>query len=384
MSSRAERPGVLIVAASFDGRGGLQRSLHMLGEGLARRWPVTVLTWKAGGRTEREDRGPRLTIVRVPALAAWDRDHRPLTARVNTAFSVTTGLWGAVRLRHRWSAAYAHGLYPEGLVAALAGRALRRTYVLGTWLPGPLGNVARIERSPVARALKRALGGARAYVAESAEIAEELASAGFPRGRIELLPFGIPLHAFAPAGPAAREEARRRFGIEAPGVVAYHGRFDLRQKRLDLLLEAWRRAGLERWQLLLAGDGPDRSVVERLCDPIRPRPLLPGWLEDVRPVLAAADICVLPTNFEANGLAMVEGMACGLPGLVSDVTIYRGLRPDGVLLVPNEVEAWAQALLRLTGDEEERRKLGRRARAWVKERYDAEATVEAIESLLGV
>jgi len=382
MSSPDAGRGRLLVVANFDERGGLQRQLTWLATALVREGPVTVLTWRAGGEPFVESRAEGFNVVRVPSLASWDREHGTWVARANTAVSVVTALTAALALGGRWSTAYAAGLNPEGIVATLAARALGRRAVIGTWLPGPLGNVSRLERSPVAPLLKRVLARADAYVAESGEVADELAAAGFPRRSVHVVPNGVEL---PPGGSdaGARDEARRTLSLQAAnGVVVCCARLDLRQKRFDLLLEGWRRAALDGWVLLLVGEGPDRQEVERLAGGVDPRPRLLGWRDDLGTLLDAADYFVLPTNFEATGLVVLEAMARGRPGLVSAVRAFEHLRPSGVELVPNEAEAWAEALAALARDGRRREELGRAARAWVEPRYDIRRTQAAFGWLL--
>jgi glycosyltransferase involved in cell wall biosynthesis len=376
----ANAGGLLVVVANFDEDGGLQRMYRRRSTALAADRPVTVLTW---GRPHAAADGLQdVPVVRVPSLVSWNRDHaRPLAA-ANTAFSVATGLRAALRLRLRWRRVHAAGLNPEGVVAALAARALGRPYSLGAWLPGELGNVARLERSRLRRLLVRLLAAADAYLAENVEIERELVAAGFPSSRVHVVPAGVSLDRFLPANEQRRRAERRRLGFDGSRLVVSCVRFDLRQKRPDLLLEAWRLARLDGWRLVLVGDGPDRNRLEELADGIEPRPSFVGWQRDIRPFLAAADLFAFPTNFEGTGLALLEALACGLPAVVSARPPFARLRPEGALLAPNDPRSWADALIHLTSDELARRALAAGARSWVEQRYDERRSDDAVRSLL--
>lgn len=378
----AEPPGVLIVVANHDGEGGLQLKVADLARHQSHRRPVVVLTWAPTPLPSVRPDPTGAIVVRVPCLVSWSTDRDRVWASLNTAVSVVTAVTAAVACRRRWSVVYAAGLNPEGVVAAMAGRMLRRSYILDTWLPGPIGNVARLRRSPVAPFLLRLVGGAKAFVAETAEIAGELRACGLPSDRVLTVRQGVDLDHFHPVDVAARRRSALDLVGNATGVVAYCGRIDLRQKRLDLLLDAWEQADLEGWSLVLAGDGPDAGrIVSRGRAMTRP-PVHLGWRRDVAPVLAGADIYVLPTNFEATGRSVLEGMACGLPGLVSATSTYADLRPDGVVLVDNTAAAWAAALTALASDGARREHLGRRARAWVEVNGDVGAGRAVIDRLL--
>lgn len=343
---------------------------------------VTVLTWRGPGA------GPVLPppgvqVVRTRALVPWDRDRPTALGMANTAVSVVGAAVTALRLRRRWRRVHAAGLNPEGLVAALAARALRRPYSVGAWLPGELGNVARLERSPFRRLHMSLLGQTDFCLAENAEIEQELVGAGFSSGRIAIIPAGVSTERFAPAREERRLLARRRLGLDGSGgIVVSCGRFDLRQKRQDVLLEAWRLARPEGWRLVLIGDGPDREHIEALAGGIHPQPILAGWQDDIRPYLAAADLFAFPTNFEGTGLALMEALASGLPAIVSDRPPFARLRPAGAVLVPNDPRAWADALSGLMSDEPARRRLAGQGRGWVETSFDEHRFHDAMRSLL--
>ena len=241
-------PGVLIVAGSFAGKGGLQRRLSDLAGSLSAHHQVTVLTWMARARPRSELRPDGVRVVVVPSILDWGSDHHPVAAALNTLFSVTTGVTAALLLRSRWSVACAAGLQPEGTVAALAARGPRK-FVIMTWMAGRLGNAERLRRSVAARFVLRRIRRARWFIAETPDAAAELVELGLPPDRVRSLIVGVDLHRFRPRQHAVR--ARLRGGR----LAVYTGRFDLRHKRLDLLLEAWAAATLPGWRLVLAGAG---------------------------------------------------------------------------------------------------------------------------------
>jgi glycosyltransferase involved in cell wall biosynthesis len=380
----ADAGGLLLVVANFDEDGGLQRMYRRLSAALAAERRVTVLTWGRRGpaATDVLPEVPGVSVVRASSLASWNRDQPRGVAAANTAFSVATGLRAALLLRRRWTRVHGAGLNPDGLVAALAARALRRPYSVGAWLPGELGNVARLERSPFRPLHVSLLGRADAYLAENVEIERELVAAGFPSSRIHVVPAGVSTDRFKPADEQRRAAERRRLGFDGSGLVVSCGRFDLRQKRHDLLLEGWRLARLDGWRLVIIGDGPDRARIEGLARGIQPPPSFPGWQRDLRPFFAAADLFAFPTNFEGTGLALMEALASGLPAIVSASPPFARLRPDGAVLVPNDPRSWADALTRLASDEAGRRALAGRARSWVERSFDERRSHDAIRALL--
>jgi glycosyltransferase involved in cell wall biosynthesis len=352
--------GVLVVSTAWAGRGGLQRQLDELARRLGSDRRVIVLTWKPWARPRRSLHAGGVEVLTVPSLLPWDRDLPAGLALVNVIVSILTGVVGARTLARHWRVVCAVGLQPEASVAVLAAGPRRRV-VVRTWLVGPLGNVERMRRSLGAPLVRRALRQADAFVVETAEAGRELIGVGLAPTRVHVLALGVDLQRFRPRR-AERDDPRRP-------VVLFTGRFDLRQKRIDLLIEAWRRAELTGWQLWLAGAGPDEPEVRRRASGLTSVRVLP-W-QDTAGLLADAEVFVLPTDAETTALAALEGMACGVPGLISDLPgiAERGL--DGVRLVPNQVEAWTTALREMAAlDPARRRAEGQRARAWAERHAD--------------
>ena len=68
-------------------------------------------------------------------------------------------------------------------------------------------------------------------------------------------------------------------------------------------------------KLLLIGDGPDRSKVEKECreSPDAAHILFLGKLEAMEEILSIGDLFILPSETESFGLAALEAMACQVP-----------------------------------------------------------------------
>ena len=114
--------------------------------------------------------------------------------------------------------------------------------------------------------------------------------------------------------------------------------------------------------LLMVGDGPDRPDAEHearelgVGGDVR----FLGRLDAVAPVLAAADLFILPSQTESFGLAALEAMACGAPVLAARSGGLPEVITDGVegILEPaGSVEAMARRAVTLLRDRDAQQRM---------------------------
>ena len=185
-----------------------------------------------------------------------------------------------------------------------------------------------------------------------------------------------PLH-LSVKTPAGRLAQRELLGIPPSARVAvWHGRIDIRQKGLDILLEAWERL-CGRWtgqdpRLLLMGTGPDAPELRSLIAAAPSKNII--WndkfvhdAEVIQRCLSCADVYVFPSRWEGFPVSPIEAMACGLPVVASDASgipeIFERGEEHGGLVIPGcDAERLAESLGRVLGDIDLARKLGARGR----------------------
>ena len=97
-----------------------------------------------------------------------------------------------------------------------------------------------------------------------------------------------------------------------------------------------------------------------------------------------ADIVVVPSLSEAFGMATVEAMACGLPVVATDAGGLPEVVVDGetgLLVRRNDPRGLADALVRLAGDEQLRRRLGAAGRSRVEQLFSYDRIAVEVEEL---
>ena len=97
-----------------------------------------------------------------------------------------------------------------------------------------------------------------------------------------------------------------------------------------------------------------------------------GFVADTAPYYRAMDLMVLPTWREGFPNAVLEAAATGIPVVTTIATGSRdSVVPEvtGLLIPPGYPEAITEAVLKLLGNPDRRRRMGGAARAWVIEHY---------------
>lgn len=117
-----------------------------------------------------------------------------------------------------------------------------------------------------------------------------------------------------------RREVRAELHVNDAFLLLTVGRLSAVKNQpflLDVFAEIRRRT--QTAKLLIVGEGPMRSALERRADylGISDDVLLVGNRRDVPKLMQAADFFVLPSMYEGFGTAAVEAQAAGLPSLVS-------------------------------------------------------------------
>ncbi|MEW1641650.1 glycosyltransferase [Streptomyces sp. NPDC091219] len=177
----------------------------------------------------------------------------------------------------------------------------------------------------------------RSTVAVSPTVAERLRRWGVPGPRIEVVPNGIDLARFR-FDPVQRLRTRQRLGLpEGAYVIGGIGRLAA-GKRFDVLVRALAQLPDDYW-LLLVGGGTEENLLRRtahdygVADRVLftgERPYVPDGTPgpDLPSLTAAMDLLASPSPEEAFGLAVVEGLASGLPVLYASCPAIEDLPPQ--------------------------------------------------------
>ena len=138
--------------------------------------------------------------------------------------------------------------------------------------------------------------------------------------------------------------------------------------------------------LVMVGDGPDRHDAEQEARELGVEKDVQflGKIDNVAPLLAAADLFLLLTNAESFGLSALEALASGTPVIGTNV----GGLPEvvrsgetGVLCGVGDVDGMASAAIELLKDPQKWKAMSDRAAEDTRQRFSMDDVVQRYEAL---
>jgi teichuronic acid biosynthesis glycosyltransferase TuaC len=279
--------------------------------------------------------------VEDDGIPTWRRSGLVLVPRVPYRNALAWA-WGGLKLFARYVAengmpdlVHAHCMLNAGFVALAIKQRYGTPYIVTEQSTSfAQGTLRWWERDLV----RRVIAGADKCIAVSPQLAR-LLEAQYPGPRWGYLP--NPLGEAFLSGTAAPPDRRSA----APFVFLSVARMSA-EKGFARLIEAFAEAfgGAVDTRLHLAGDGPIRGELERLCAErgIAAQVDFLGNLSSaqVREAMIAADAFVLASDFETFGVVVIEALACGLPVIA---TASGGpdhlVTPENGLLIPTHDRA---------------------------------------------
>ena len=182
---------------------------------------------------------------------------------------------------------------------------------------------------------------------------------------------------------SARRDVRRELSLDDDAIVACAVSRLHPIKDLPVLFEAVARHPV---QLLVAGDGPERTALAAL---VRERSWegrihLLGRREDVPRLLAASDLFVSASLAESFGIALGEAIAMGLPFVATEVggvPELVGKDAQASLVPAGDLAALSSAIGTLLGDVDTARARAHAARNHVRGSFAVESVASALGSL---
>lgn len=323
-----------------------------------------VLFAPGTARLRVEQASPRMRVYWVPAspfpfyegyrIASFD--YRRLSAIlkrekpdiVHAHAPVPLGLQGLLWAKRHGvpSVVTYHTHFPDYLPHLLNGR-----------LPDFLRSISSYT---VRKFIKHVFGHVDAVTAPTQELCAELRSYGLRN--VVHLPNGVDFGKFC-SKPAHGRKFRAEHGIGDRKALLYVGRLSF-EKRLDVLLEAFRMAEKKDRVLVIVGSGPALPKLRELASALELKGVVfTGFVRDAGAAYLAGDVFASASDTETFGLTFVEAMHAGLPAIgVSRLGAREVITPEcGILVEPGDAAGMARAMDRLLSSPSLRGRMGREA-----------------------
>jgi glycosyltransferase involved in cell wall biosynthesis len=232
------------------------------------------------------------------------------------------------------------------------------------------------------------LNAADAVIGVSAHEMELMKETGYRARNVKIIPNGIDFSAFEPIPDGSL--FREKYDISGR-MILYAGRL-ASNKGLSHLIEAMPQVFSDHDYVTLALVGEDEGEGPRLKQRAKELGILDrikftGHIRDdniFRSAYSACDVFVLPSEYEAFGIVLLEAMACEKPCVATDVggvpeVLVNG--KTGILVEYGNPDALANAIIELLGDDEKSKTMGRAGRERVKNNFIWPKIVDKIEKL---
>jgi len=217
---------------------------------------------------------------------------------------------------------------------------------------------------PVLEAAKIIIATTKSYALTSPVLKDYLS-------KLKIVPNAVNVSLYPPA------RKKENYVLYAGRMLSYKGVESL----LFAMSEVQKSADLD---LVLVGDGYDRSRLEKMATQLSVRAKFPGRLERSMFIdtISRAEMLVLPTQnrLEAFGIVLLEAMACMTPVLAFDTPGVNEVAENGGM-VYSSTEELSKLISKLHGDEPLRVCLGKKGRKAVEENYSWKRVLDSMESV---
>jgi rhamnosyl/mannosyltransferase len=214
----------------------------------------------------------------------------------------------------------------------------------------------------------RFLRRAQRVIVGSQRLAETTTALRDSQDRVEVIPYGVDVDAWAPRPPRADE-----LRAQHPGpLLVLLGRL-VHYKGADVAIDAMRNVDAT---LVIVGDGPLRAELEERARDLRDRVVFAGEIADDERAAYyhAADVFIFPgtSRGESYGIVQVEAMATGTPSISTELgtgtSWVNQHGQTGLVVPPRDPRALADAINTLLADDALRARMASAAQLRVRER----------------
>lgn len=221
-----------------------------------------------------------------------------------------------------------------------------------------------------------------------------------PNDKMVVLPLGFDIDQFTDADGSKRKSFREEFNVQdhqvAIGIIGRLVAIKNHQQFLRGLKIAIDEVGEENIKAFIVGDGDARPEIEQLAtslgisfttekDENHDAPLVfTSWRNDVNRINSGLDIITLTSLNEGTPVALIEAQASNTPivstkvGGVEDIVIEN---ETALLCDVNDIDTFANHLIKLINDKELREKMSVKGYNFAKQEFDYSIMISRLSDL---
>lgn len=344
----------------------LSLAAQLVGKGVT----VTIVTSRFDNKWPRQELMEGVKVVRL---------FSPRIKVVGALFFLACLTGYLIKHRNHYSLIHTFQIGYTSSLSILMGAVLNKPSLLKLASSGRGGDIQRAQRTLWGRVFLYVAKKASRIVMVSKTVEQELMAETINPQKLCRISNGVDLKSYYKE--ENKGQTRNKLKIPDRKTVIYTGRLSP-EKGVDFLLRCFSKVITSTGcQLLIIADGPDKNHIMKridqlvLSDVIRVIPTV----DEIAPYLKAADLFVLPSQFEGLSNALLEAMACGLPVISTRVggsidVIESGV--NGLLVECNDEDGLSQAIFRVLGDFDLAANLGKHARETIEEKHDMDSIAD--------
>lgn len=363
-----------ILALTYEfppvGGGGGRSTYEILTTLSSRKYTADVVTMRLPKLPKQNKATNNVTIYRVYAARSDNNRCSPFSAAVY----LITGWYQAKKLaqKNTYDVVHATFIFPSGLIAALIARQYGLPLIVtahGSDVPGhnhALDKTFRVLKKPWLYVVRSA-----AAVTTVSTYLAQLIQKEIDR-KIIIIPNSITINNFPPT----------TYGKKILVVGRLQSFKNVNQA---IIAFARSKAGARGYQLIVVGDGPDRSKLEHLSFKKKIPVEFYGRLSrpDLIKLYRQSSILISASQFESFGGVLMEAMASGLAVIATDVGGCRELVGETGQLIPvGRIDKLATAIDYYINQPARIARLGKKARLRIQQHFNTQTIASRYDKVL--
>jgi len=265
-----------------------------------------------------------------------------------------------IKKKNEYDVVQCYGLFYHTTASVIMKYIYKKKVISRLESAGQKGDLGRINKIKYGFLIKLSWKKVDKLIAISKEIYDDLVNCEVHKEKIFYIPNSVDTEYYTPS-------LSKRW--DSPMNILFVGRLN-EEKGVNILLHAMKQVvgkGFNDSSLTIAGDGPLRKGLEEMVNDLEITKYVKfvGSINDVIQYYHNSHILVIPSNWEGLPLVLLEGMACGLPIVASNLGGNREGIEDGInglLFTPGKEDELASKIIYFIEHPEVAKQMGRMCR----------------------